>query len=623
MRKIPFTLSLIFINVIVFGVVFYMADVREGTAWTITLLRFGAQFNPLSLDSQPYRVVTHMFLHGGIIHLVINMYVLLYAGLSMEPRVGTKKFAFVYVICGIAAAINGLYWSLFTVGVGASGAIMGVLGFALVYRIFLPGKNGLPMVILFVHIAAYALANILFPQWTFPDYASQFGGVITGIVIGFASFAAGKKMVGRVRIEYVMAGTLVILFFMLPRSQVHYFRFFRQVVAAEDTTRHLLKAKLTDDDMHTFIRNYHHWEDILARLNQQRGLPTGLETDTFKLRKYINLRQQENIFKKLVVQREIYTYLDSVEYLDSIMRQYTDLDYALWASVKMRPDVPDSSDSHLKVLYDSDGVETSGPAAYYRTGTRDSLGRWNGPVQDYYANGNPRMKGRYKDNVRDGVFLYYSPAKKYIEAGRYVDGKKFGKWQTFHGNGRLASEVFYNTGRFVHSVWDSLGNRLVVDGNGKVVEHFPNGVVAIEGEYHYGKKEGRWDGRYPDGHLRFEETFTDGKLVTGQSRSPDGKTFVYDESSLSPIPEGGFEKYRAYIKSRRAEVDPDELGHVRIAFNVSRNGVLSDIRIEQGASPLLDAKAKDILLNGPRWLPAREHGYKPVDSEASLLVEFY
>jgi hypothetical protein len=183
--------------------------------------------------------------------------------------------------------------------------------------------------------------------------------------------------------------------------------------------------------------------------------------------------------------------------------------------------------------------------------------------------------------------------------------------------------VFYNTGRFVHSVWDSLGNRLVVDGNGKVVEHFPNGVVAIEGEYHYGKKEGRWDGRYPDGHLRFEETFTDGKLVTGQSRSPDGKTFVYDESSLSPIPEGGFEKYRAYIKSRRAEVDPDELGHVRIAFNVSRNGVLSDIRIEQGASPLLDAKAKDILLNGPRWLPAREHGYKPVDSEASLLVEFY
>ncbi len=62
-RKIPFTLSLIFINVIVFGVVFFMADVREGTAWTITLLRFGAQFNPLSLDSQPYRVFTHMFLH--------------------------------------------------------------------------------------------------------------------------------------------------------------------------------------------------------------------------------------------------------------------------------------------------------------------------------------------------------------------------------------------------------------------------------------------------------------------------------------------------------------------------------------------------------------------------------
>lgn len=623
MKKVPLTLSLIFINVLVFTVVFFVADERQGTAWTTTLLRFGAQFNPLVLDGQPYRVLTHMFLHGGVFHLLINMYVLLYAGLAMEPRVGTKKFAFVYFVSGIAAALNGLYWNLFTVGIGASAAIMGLLGFSLVYRIFLPGKGGKPVVILLVHAALFACVNIFFPEQTYPDYAAQFGGVITGIFIGFSSFAAGKRTVAKVKIEYVVIGALILLFFLLPRNQVRYFRFFRQVVAAEDTTRHLLKDKLTDDDMHTFIRNYHHWEDILTRLDQQTNLPAGLETDTFKLRKYIALRKQENLFKKLVVQREVYTYLDSVEYLERIMRQYMALDYALWTTVKMNDDIRDSPANVTKVLYDSNGVETAGPAAYYRVGSRDSLDRWNGPVQDHYPDGSLKMKGTYKNNIRDGIFLSYSTRKKYTEAGRYVDGKKFGKWQTFHANGRLASEIFYNTGRFVHSVWDSVGNRLVVDGNGRVTERYPNGVVGLEGEYHYGKKEGRWYGRYPNGELQFEETFSDGRLVSGRSRSPDGKTFVYDESSLYPIPEGGFEKYREYIRTRKAEVDADDLGHVKVGFRVSSEGVLADVVIEQGAKPILDAKAKDILLNGPRWLPAREHGYQPVDAEATLLIEFY
>ncbi len=626
LRKMPFTLTVTLMNVAVFITSFIIAGTLAGQKWTITLLLLGAQFNPLALDREPYRILTHMFLHGGMVHLLINVYLLLYAGLTMEARVGTKKFAFVYFVSGIAAAFNGLYWNLFNIGIGSSEAIMGLLGFWLVYQIFFPGKSGRSMVVLLIHCILFVSINVFFPGWMYPDYAAQFGGVMAGAFIGFFSFAPGRReAIGKVRVEYVMIAALIVLFFLLPRNQVRYFKFFKQVVAAEDTTKHLVNEKLNDEDMRTFIRNYHHWEDILTRLDEQTNLPAGLGSDTFKLRKYIGLRKQENLFKKLVVQRETYTYLDSVEYLELLMQKYRDLDYALWTNVRMSAEPPDSSlAGTVKVLYDSDDVEIGRPpAAYYRIGHRDSLGRWDGPVRDYYANGNIRMKGVYKKNKRDGVFLYYTEKKKYIEVGRYLEGDRFGKWQTYHNNGRLAAEIFYNNGRFVHSTWDSLGNSLVVDGNGRDIQRYPNGVVALEGEYRYGLKDGYWYGRYPNGEMYFEETFNGGKLVSGKSRSPEGETFVYDESSVYPIPEGGFERFQQYIKSKTKEVDDDELGHVKLSFRVTAKGVLADVNIEQAATPGLDAKAKEIVLKGPRWFPAREHGHKAVDAEVSLLIEFY
>lgn len=424
-----------------------------------------------------------------------------------------------------------------------------------------------------------------------------------------------------------MIGLLLILYFLLPRNQVRYFKFFKQVVAAEDTTKHLLKEKLTDDDMRTFIRNYHHWDDILKKLNEQKNLPVGLASDTFKLRKYINLRKQENLYKKMVVQRETYTYLDSVEYLHQVMKQYLDLDYGLWSRIKMEAEPADSTfaPGMIKVLYDSNWVEIPGtPAVYYRVGYRDSLGRWDGLVHDYYANGDIRMKGTYRKNKRDGVFLFYSNHKTYTETGRYLNDRKFGKWQMFHDNGKLASEIFYNDGQFIHSLWDSLGNRLVVDGNGRAIQRYPNDVVALEGEYRHGMKEGYWYARYPSGQLYFEEYFNRGRLVSGQSRTLKGETFVYDESSLYPMPVGGFERFQQYIDSETEKVDPDELGHVKMSFRVTTKGDLTDLTILQHATSALDAKAKEIVLHGPRWLPPRRHGHERVDGVVEeLVIEFY
>lgn len=627
-RNVPATLGLIAINVLAFTLAWMVGGSPDNADWTKTLLRLGALFNPLTLDREWYRIFTHLFLHGGMIHLAVNMCALFIAGYDLERRVGTKKILFVYFVSGLAAALNGLYWNLFSVGVGASGAICGLLGFGLVLNIYASGKKGISMVILFINFIVFAAFNLAMADAMHADYSAQFGGIITGILIGFFSFARGERSAfSAVKIEYVIIAVLVVSYFLLPRYQVRYFRFFKQVVAAEDSTKQRFRENLTDDEyMRGFIRNYHHWEDVQARLKEQTNLPPELATDTFKLAKYIGLRKQENLFRKLVVQREAYVYLDSVEYLQKLMQPYLELDYGMWSRIKLDPEPPDSASLGMrKVLYDSNWREiTTLPAAYHRVGFRDSLGRWHGPVRDYYGNGQLLMKGSYRKNKREGVFIWYSPRGTYTSAGRYLDDKPFGKWETFHENGKLAAEIFYNDGHFVQNVWDSLGNQLVVDGNGREIRRYPNGVIALEGEYRHGAKDGYWYGHHPNGEMYFEEHFNRGILVSGKSRTLEGETFLYDGSSLFPMPEGGFEKFYDYVKSERKKVGDDEMGHVKIAFRVTRNGVLSDLTIAQSSgSPRLDAKGMEILLNGPSWLPARSHGHEPVDGSGLVQIEFY
>lgn len=76
-----------------------------------------------------WQAVTYMFLHGGLFHILINMYILWMFGRELEYMWGTKEFYKYYFICGIGAAI---IYSLFNMNsitpvVGASGAVFGIL----------------------------------------------------------------------------------------------------------------------------------------------------------------------------------------------------------------------------------------------------------------------------------------------------------------------------------------------------------------------------------------------------------------------------------------------------------------------------------------------------------------
>jgi rhomboid protease GluP len=150
------------------------------------LLLWGANHLPLTVH-QPWRLITATFLHGGLIHIAFNMWVLWDTGRLAERFYGNGQFALIYVVAGLAGSIASLFFSARTgVSVGASGAIFGVVG-CLLAAIFTKASKLPPglmasmrsSMLLFV---AYSMVMGFFVG--FIDNAAHIGGLVGGFLMG-------------------------------------------------------------------------------------------------------------------------------------------------------------------------------------------------------------------------------------------------------------------------------------------------------------------------------------------------------------------------------------------------------------------------------------------------------
>jgi membrane associated rhomboid family serine protease len=96
-----------------------------------TLIAFGASFGPRTTTGEWWRLVTTIFVHAGLLHLVVNLIGLVQAGLILERLVGPAAFLVVYVTAGATAALVGLAVHPTGVTVGSAGAVFGVYGLLL------------------------------------------------------------------------------------------------------------------------------------------------------------------------------------------------------------------------------------------------------------------------------------------------------------------------------------------------------------------------------------------------------------------------------------------------------------------------------------------------------------
>jgi len=182
----PVTTVLLFINVIMFAAEL-MGTMHAGKMgglsilWSMdgeTLYRLGASNIAASVFNQWYRLVTAMFLHGGLIHIGFNMMVLLDIGPVVEELYGSSRYLFIYVLTGAAGFALSMW---FHPAVGASGALMGLIGIL----IAVSGKRGsIEARALRSRLISWAVSVFLLGFFIGADNVAHFGGLATGFVLG-------------------------------------------------------------------------------------------------------------------------------------------------------------------------------------------------------------------------------------------------------------------------------------------------------------------------------------------------------------------------------------------------------------------------------------------------------
>jgi membrane associated rhomboid family serine protease/Flp pilus assembly protein TadD len=150
------------------------------------VLVWGANVGPYTLSGQWWRLLTYMFLHGGLMHIAFNMWCLWDLGALCESLYGRWAFGAIYLITGIGAGIASVGWNPHVLSVGASGAIFGLAG-ALIASFYL-GEFSLPRAALSGTLRSllfFAGFNLFFGGlFQGIDNACHIGGLVTGLILG-------------------------------------------------------------------------------------------------------------------------------------------------------------------------------------------------------------------------------------------------------------------------------------------------------------------------------------------------------------------------------------------------------------------------------------------------------
>ena len=185
----------------------------NGSEDSITLLLFGANFRPLVQAGQVWRLATSMFLHIGLVHLVVNMYSLLIIGRQMEGFLGRWKFLVVYLGSGILGSLLSVVVHT-SISAGASGAIFGLLGsllyFGYHYRLYLGTvlKTQVIPIILLNLLIGFMVPGI--------DNFCHIGGLVGGYLLTMIVGVPGKtKKSDRINGAIVLTLLVAFLCYML------------------------------------------------------------------------------------------------------------------------------------------------------------------------------------------------------------------------------------------------------------------------------------------------------------------------------------------------------------------------------------------------------------------------
>ena len=167
----PWVRRLLVANIVMFGLQTFVPGLTQ------TL-----EFLPAAVLHRPWTIITYMFLHGSITHILFNMIALYFFGVRVEDRLGGRSFLTLYLLSGIGGGLLSLVLAPFVPIIGASAAIMGVMvGFAMYWpreKVYIWGVLPVEAWLL---VGAYVIFDLVGFGAGIAHFA-HLGGVATGFV---------------------------------------------------------------------------------------------------------------------------------------------------------------------------------------------------------------------------------------------------------------------------------------------------------------------------------------------------------------------------------------------------------------------------------------------------------
>ena len=190
----PISYTLFAINILIFLAMLYAGvDLFQPT--TEQLLAWGANAGTKTMDGEAWRLLSCAFLHIGLIHLGVNMFVLWKVGPFLERLFGSITFLIFYLVSAIGGSEASLWWNEFGVSAGASGALFGIFGSLLGYLLAKPpGMSAAIMTQLRFWAINFIVLNIAFVFFLAGvDQAAHGGGALAGFLVGLLAGVIQKN----------------------------------------------------------------------------------------------------------------------------------------------------------------------------------------------------------------------------------------------------------------------------------------------------------------------------------------------------------------------------------------------------------------------------------------------
>lgn len=286
---------LYFIIMVAAGVGFFNPDSESLVTW-------GANFKPVTLEGQWWRLISANFIHIGIIHLVMNMYALIYIGVLLEPLLGRVRFASAYLLCGVTAAVTSLWWHNNVVSAGASGAIFGMYGvFLALLTTNLIEKAARKS--LLASISVFVAYNLVFGLKSGIDNAAHIGGLVGGILLGYGMIPSLRQAENRsIKVSTIVVSSLLVIgsslfvYQKLPNDLKKYDSLMNDFVSSERLALEVYSLPSntpTEKILYNIKdRGLYYWNECLTILKscEELDLPLELRHRNKKIKEYCELR---------------------------------------------------------------------------------------------------------------------------------------------------------------------------------------------------------------------------------------------------------------------------------------------------------------------------------------------